>query len=93
MKIDRTERRRRLYFESNAQPWQDIADWPSVDSGTVAGEAARERPEGLAEAARLGFTVALTPAQSEKVKAPAGLQVRPCSDIVEAMRSVLPLDK
>ena len=47
----------------------------------------------LAEAARLGFTVALTPAQSEKVKAPAGLQVRRCSDIVEAMRSVLPLDK
>lgn len=47
----------------------------------------------LAEAARLGFTVALTPAQSEKVKAPAGLQVRRCSDIVEAMRSVLPLGK
>lgn len=47
----------------------------------------------LAEASRLGFTVALTPSQSSEIKVPAGIHVRPCSDIVEAMRSVLPLDK
>lgn len=47
----------------------------------------------LAEAARLGFTVALTPPQSSEVKVPEGIQRRVCSDIVEAMRSVLPLDQ
>lgn len=47
----------------------------------------------LAEAVRLGFTVALTPSPSADVKVPAGIQVRACSDIVEAMGSVLPLDK
>ena len=51
----------------------------------------------LSEAARLGFTVALVPPNDGEraagAKLPKGIQARPCSDIVEAMRSVLPLDK
>ncbi|MGO1859221.1 magnesium chelatase domain-containing protein, partial [Ancrocorticia populi] len=48
----------------------------------------------LSEAARLGFTVALIPPESGGggPKLPGGIQARPCSDIVDAMRSVLPLD-
>ena len=46
----------------------------------------------LNEAARLGFTIAITPPRSEQVAAPRGLEVRECQDIVEAMRSVLPID-
>lgn len=51
----------------------------------------------LSEAARLGFTVALVPPNDGEraagAKLPKGIQARPCSDIVDAMRSVLPLDK
>ena len=51
----------------------------------------------LSEAARLGFTVALIPPNDGEraagAKLPKGIQARPCSDIVDAMRSVLPLDK
>lgn len=46
----------------------------------------------LNEAARLGFTIAIVPPRSEKVSMPQGLAVRECADIVEAIRSVLPVD-
>ncbi|MGO1590463.1 MAG: DNA repair protein RadA [Ancrocorticia sp.] len=52
----------------------------------------------LSEAARLGFTVALIPQEGGTGKAgssklPHGIQARPCADIVDAMRSVLPVDQ
>ena len=46
----------------------------------------------LAEAARLGFTTAVIPRMSADVRLPEGLAVRPCPDIEEAMRTVLPVD-
>ena len=46
----------------------------------------------LAEAARLGFTTAVIPRMSADVRLPEGLAVRPCSDVEEAMRTVLPVD-
>ena len=45
----------------------------------------------LAEAARLGFTTAVIPRMSADVRLPEGLAVRPCSDVEEAMRTVLPV--
>lgn len=44
----------------------------------------------LAEASRLGFTLAIVPANSE-VKAPAGITLRRCADVRSAIQSVLPL--
>ena len=46
----------------------------------------------LAEARRLGFTTAIVPPQTEGLKVPEGMVVHPCSDIVTAMKAVLPLD-
>ena len=46
----------------------------------------------LSEAARLGFTTAITPPHADSLKIPAGVKVRSCSDIVEALKSVLPVD-
>ena len=45
----------------------------------------------LNEAARLGFSIAIVPASAGSLKAPHGIELRECSDIVQAIRSVLPL--
>ncbi|MDY5161082.1 DNA repair protein RadA [Actinotignum urinale] len=45
----------------------------------------------LAEATRLGFTLALIPQSHEKIQPPEGLKIRTCSDIKEATQAVLPL--
>lgn len=45
----------------------------------------------LNEAARLGFNIAIIPASSGTASTPKGLEVRECSDIVQAIRSVLPI--
>ena len=46
----------------------------------------------LNEAARLGFTLAITPPYSSDIKVPKGLKIYQCTDIVEALQSVLPID-
>ncbi|KMY22970.1 DNA repair protein RadA [Actinobaculum suis] len=45
----------------------------------------------LAEAARLGFTLALVPRGTAAKDIPEGLRTKPCADIREAMEAVLPL--
>lgn len=46
----------------------------------------------LNEAARLGFKIAIVPPLNDEIKIPAGLDVRPVSDVVAAANSVLPLN-
>ena len=44
----------------------------------------------IAEAARLGFSIAIVPANSDLSKIPAGIEVRGVRDVQEAAKSVLP---
>ncbi|AWE42949.1 DNA repair protein RadA [Actinobaculum sp. 313] len=46
----------------------------------------------LQEAARLGFTLVLTPPAADSIKVPEGITRRPCADIVAAMHAVLPIE-
>ncbi|WP_124055309.1 DNA repair protein RadA [Arcanobacterium ihumii] len=46
----------------------------------------------LNEAARLGFKIAIVPPLNDEIKIPAGMDIRPVSDVVAAANSVLPLN-